>query len=186
MAKIYTKTGDKGETGLVGGKRISKGALRIEAYGDVDELNAVIGVAASLIDTKEIHQILMQIQDKLFVVGADLATLPDYKGTRFVPKIKTADVQEIEIWIDHYEGELPQLQNFILPSGTTPGAFLHLARTVCRRAERHVVRLSKEETIDAEVIQYLNRLSDFLFVLARTVNARHNIPEIPWYPPKPS
>lgn len=186
MAKIYTKTGDKGETGLVGGKRVPKDSLRIEAYGDVDELNAVIGVAGSFLERHDtdIQEILQKIQEKLFVVGADLATTADYQGNRFVPKISEPDILEIEKWIDQFDAELPKLENFILPSGTSAGALLHCARTVCRRAERHVVRLSKEEAVGEEVIRYLNRVSDFLFVLARTVNWRRGALEIAWIPRK--
>jgi cob(I)alamin adenosyltransferase len=184
MAKIYTKTGDKGETGLVGGKRISKGALRLEAYGDVDELNAVLGVAASFLSPKDedLKGIVRNIQDKLFVVGANLATPPDYKGSRFVPNLEESDVIEIEESIDKFEADLPPLKNFILPSGSTAGSFFHLSRTVCRRAERNTVRLSQDEPITDHVVKYLNRLSDFLFVLARTINKRATAPEIPWNP----
>lgn len=186
MTKIYTKGGDKGETGLVGGKRISKGALRIQAYGDVDELNAVLGVAASFLgpDQREILDLFAEIQEKLFVVGADLATPPDYHGNRFVPRIAEEDVRKLENRIDYYDAQLPKLENFILPSGSSPGSLLHLARTVCRRAERETVRLSKEEQVGEEVVKYLNRLSDLLFVLARAVNQRMKAPEIPWLPEK--
>jgi len=166
----------------VGGKRVSKGSLRIETYGDVDELNAVLGVASSLLTStdEDIREILLKIQEKLFVAGADLATPPDYQGKRSIPRIAETEVQLLEQWIDQFDAKLPSLANFILPSGTTAGSVLHLARTVCRRAERVVVRLSKEELVGEEVIKYLNRLSDLLFVLARTVNAREGLPEIPW------
>lgn len=179
--KIYTKAGDKGETGLVGGKRVSKGELRLEAYGDVDELNAVLGSAAAFLEAaNDIQKILTEIQTELFVAGADLATPSDYKGKRMIPQITAEKVIQLEQWIDFYDAKLSALQNFILPSGTKAGSLLHLARTVCRRAERNAVRLSKEEKINETVITYLNRLSDLLFVLARTVNAQGNSPELIW------
>lgn len=182
--KIYTKTGDKGETGLVGGKRISKAALRIQAYGDVDETNAAIGLVKSFLDSADtdVSQNLTAIQNDLFVIGAELATPMDYHGKRDIPKIGLGAVRKLEDWIDHYDSSLPKLQHFILPSGGKAGAFLHFARTVCRRAEREVVRFSKEEPLRENILVYLNRLSDLLFVLARVINGRQSQPEIPWVP----
>jgi cob(I)alamin adenosyltransferase len=184
MTKIYTKTGDKGETGLIGGKRVFKSVSRIEAYGDVDELNAVLGFGISLLTKKheEIEKILVKIQEELFIIGAELATPSDYHGKKSIPKIQEEHVEWLEKQIDAFQEKLPSLQHFILPSGSQAGAWFHFARTVCRRAERHVVRLSQEEEIQEAVLHYLNRLSDFLFVLARVVNHQENMLEIPWIP----
>ncbi len=188
--KIYTKTGDKGETGLVGGKRVSKSSLRIETYGTVDELNAAIGVSRSFLRGEindhsalsSVFSILEEVQKWLFVIGGDLATLPDYKGKQSIPKITADEVKQIEQWIDEYDALLPKLQHFILPSGSKAGSFLHFSRTVCRRAERLVVRLSNEEKIEPQITIFLNRLSDFLFVLARYVNQELEETEVPWIP----
>lgn len=182
--KIYTKTGDKGETGLIGGRRVSKGAARIEAYGHVDELNAILGIAASLLDvgSADVAGVLLQVQAELFVAGADLAAPPDNKSKTPIPRVEERHVDAMEKLIDKYDDKLPPLQNFILPSGTVAGSWLHFARAACRRAEREVVRLSAKEEVNGLVIRYLNRLSDFLFVLARTVNARGKAPEIAWRP----
>jgi cob(I)alamin adenosyltransferase len=188
--KIYTKTGDKGETGLVGGKRVSKASLRIETYGTIDELNAALGIVRSFLSAAikenslfaDVFTILAEVQKWLFVIGGDLATLPDYKGKQRIPKMTAKAIKQIEQWIDQYDEILPKLQHFILPSGSKAGSFLHFSRTVCRRAERLVVRLSKEEEINPEIIIFLNRLSDFLFVMARFVNQELKEPEIPWIP----
>ena len=177
--KIYTKTGDTGETGLYGGLRVSKDALRVEACGTVDELNACIGFVRSQIPDKEINAIFHRIQNGLFDIGADLATLdthPKAKSLRISPILTV----ELEGLIDRLEERLPPLRNFILPGGSTGGAPVHLARTVCRRAERRVVSLSKVEAVNPEVLIYLNRLSDLLFVLARVVNQRADVPEPLW------
>ena len=177
--KIYTKTGDTGETGLYGGTRVPKDALRVEACGTVDELNACIGCVRSQIQDAEIDALLHRIQNELFDIGADLATLethPKAESLR-IPPILTA---ELEREIDRFEERLPALRNFILPGGSVGGAAVHLARTVCRRAERCVVSLTREETVNPEVLIYLNRLSDLLFVLARTVNERSAESEPLW------
>ena len=179
--KIYTKTGDTGETGLYGGTRVPKDTMRVEACGTVDELNACIGFVRSQIQDEELDEILHRIQNELFDIGADLATLdthPKAASLRIPPTLTTA----LEKEIDRFEDQLPPLKNFILPGGSTGGAAIHLARTVARRAERCVVSLAKGETVNPAVLIYLNRLSDLLFVLARTVNHRLDEPEPLWEP----
>lgn len=179
--KIYTKTGDNGETSLFGGKRVWKDDLRIAAYGTVDELNAVIGIALTEIDDKELCSLLLSLQNELFVLGSDLATPLDKGNKGFViPRIEKENYQRLELLIDKYEAKLPELKNFILPGGSKGAANLHLARTVCRRAEREVVSLSKNEEINSEVEIYLNRLSDLLFVLARYQNFITGTADINW------
>jgi cob(I)alamin adenosyltransferase len=166
--KIYTKTGDKGETGLFGNDRVSKASKRIEAYGTVDELNSVLGIVRSLNPPPEIDAIVEAIQGDLFTLGADLAT--PYDSNSSVPRIQAAEVQRIEKYIDEIDPKLQPLKHFILPGGTNVAAMLHFARTVCRRAERRVVKLAKKEEIGEQAIVYLNRLADLLFVLARYAN----------------
>jgi cob(I)alamin adenosyltransferase len=177
--KIYTKTGDTGETGLFRGARVPKHDLRVDAYGNVDELNAWIGALLSEIHEPEIHHQLSTIQHQLFEVGADLATPPQSPDDKNI-RITSDLVQELEKSIDHFEEHLPPLQNFILPGGSKGGALLHYARTVCRRAERSVTRLQAEQSINPEIVRYLNRLSDFLFVAARTENHKAGAPEVLW------
>ncbi len=177
--KIYTKTGDDGTTGLFGGERVSKDALRIEAYGTVDELNAVIGLARCYADNDKTEDLLHEIQNDLFNLGADLATPLGIDNTLIV-RMKSADCERLESWIDELDAALPELTNFILPGGHAAAAHLHLARNVCRRAERLAVGLSRKEKIGDYVVIYLNRLSDLLFVLARWVNRQKGFEEIRW------
>ena len=179
--KIYTKTGDKGETGLFGGERVPKDGLRIEAYGTVDELNSVIGAARAFNENDEIDLILGRIQENLFVLGADLATPLNSRNTS-VPRISAGDISSIERTIDEIELKLDQLKSFILPGGSKPASLLHFARTVCRRAERRAVTLRKRGEISDEATIYLNRLSDFLFVLARYANKAAGVAEAIWNP----
>ncbi len=179
--KIYTKTGDKGETGLIGGARVLKSALRVDAYGEVDELNAVLGCVRATLTDKTISETLLGIQRDLFAIGAQLA---DPRG-RVEKKAEKAGVseervRELEGIIDRYEAMLPPLRSFILPGGTESGALLHLARAVCRRAERRMVALSQETPLSPILIVYINRLSDLLFTLARAVNREAGVEEIPW------
>jgi cob(I)alamin adenosyltransferase len=178
--KIYTKTGDDGTTGLLGPGRVPKDHPRIEAYGTVDELNAALGVARALGPDRGSDELIGQLQDELFTAGAALAD-PDPAG-RFHNALTDAHVTRLEESIDALEGELPPLHQFVLPTGTPAAAQLHLARTVCRRAERAVLRLSHAagETVPAPLIVYLNRLSDLLFVLGRVVNQRAGIADVPW------
>lgn len=163
--KIYTKTGDAGETSLFGGKRLSKDHLRIESYGTVDELNAHIGYLRELTKHDPTLQTLHIIQNKLFNIGSQLAMDPEADFE--LPTVTSEDVEMLEQQIDHMDSEMPELKNFILPSGNPQGAYAHVARTVCRRAERRVVGLGQNADVDAVIIKYLNRLSDYFFSLSR-------------------
>ena len=167
--KIYTKSGDNGDTALFGGERVPKDALRIEAYGSVDELNSIIGLIRSFKPQSSLDNMLRRIQHQLFELGADLAT-PGMVKSQAIPRIKKSHSAILEKRIDWYEKKLQPLKSFILPGGSLIASQLHLARTVCRRAERNIVRLSRKESIGKEIIIYLNRLSDLLFVMARYAN----------------
>jgi len=176
--KIYTKTGDSGETGLFGGPRVGKDAPRIAAYGDIDELNAVIGLARSLLPPREIDALLERVQHHLFDLGAELATPdPAKHGTHL---LGPAEIAALEEAIDEMEGTLPPLRQFILPGGAPIAAQLHVARCVCRRAERSIVALSHIDAVSATVLMYINRLSDFLFVMARFANQGSGTADVPW------
>jgi cob(I)alamin adenosyltransferase len=177
--KIYTRTGDKGETSLFGGKRLPKDAPRIESYGTVDELNSVIGICRSLNNQSEIDSVLENIQQDLFILGTELATPEDSKKSP-IRLISEEDIFRIEKLIDAFETRLSPLKNFILPGGDQCAAMLHYARTVCRRAERSLVNLDRQESIRPITITYLNRLSDLLFVIARLSNSLSKTPEIKW------
>ncbi len=179
--KIYTKTGDKGETSLFGGKRVPKNNIRIDAYGTVDELNASIGMAISECITNSVKGILRKIQNDLFVVGGDLAT-PLENNKVNIPRTSDEMIVNLEKRIDEFESELEELKKFILPGGTKGSAFLHFSRTICRRAERKVIDLSDLEQINQEIVKYLNRLSDILFVLARYENKTSDFQEDEWEP----
>ena len=179
--KIYTKTGDSGDTSLFGGKRVSKNNIRIEAYGTVDELNASIGVAIPESISESVKKSLRKIQNDLFVVGGDLAT-PLNETKVKLPRTIVEMVNNLENEIDTYEDKVEELKNFILPGGTKASAHLHLARTICRRAERRVVDLSNVEQINQEIVKYINRLSDLLFVLARFENSASEFQEDEWEP----
>ena len=178
--KIYTRAGDGGETSLFDGRRVSKSDLRVNAYGEIDELSATIGVAmVSIVDT-DVTAMLEAVARDLLAVGGRLAD-PDHKIAARVEKtaVGPAEVRRLEEWIDRLEAELPPLRRFILPGGSPAGAALHLARTVCRRAERRITALGPDE-VDSAVRAYINRLSDFLFVAARAVNHRAGVPELEW------
>jgi cob(I)alamin adenosyltransferase len=187
ITKVYTRTGDKGRTRLAGGQQVWKDSARVEAYGTVDELNAVIGVVRSCMSSDQgpapdavlVDQELGWVQNKLFDLGALLATVP---GQTFpnMPQIAQQDVVRLERLIDTCQKDLPPLKEFLLPGGGLVPSLLHLARTVCRRAERHCVRLSREELADAMDVTFLNRLSDTLFVLARLVTHSRREPEVLW------
>jgi cob(I)alamin adenosyltransferase len=178
--KIYTKTGDKGQTALYGGERVDKDAARVMAYGTVDELNACLGLARAHLPDHKIDQELAQIQNTLFDVGADLATPSDSPYRKKLTPIDSEDIALLEGHIDRYDEDLMALKNFILPGGHEAAAALHLARAVARRAEREVVSLGKQEAINADVIVYLNRLSDYLFTLTRIVNMKMGVSETKW------
>jgi cob(I)alamin adenosyltransferase len=181
--KIYTKTGDTGTTGLLGGKRVSKADLRIDAYGTVDELNAHIGLLKDQEINRKRTVFLKSVQDLLFVIGASLATSPGKDKVK-KPDIYNEDVAVLEREIDQMESQLQPLTRFILPGGHQVVSFCHLARTVCRRAERCVIGLHEQEKIEEVIIQYLNRLSDYLFVLGRLVAKELNVDEVAWEPRK--
>jgi cob(I)alamin adenosyltransferase len=181
--KIYTRRGDAGQTDLFGGERVSKHALRVAAYGDVDELNAAIGWAAASGADPELEAPLRTIQSALFDLGSSLAT-PDsgHRAKAGIVGVAAADVEALEAWVDRLEASLEPLKTFILPGGSAAAAAFHLARTVCRRAERAVVRLAATsgESVEEMSLRYLNRLSDLLFVIARHENARRDVADVAW------
>jgi len=186
--KIYTRTGDTGETGLYGGQRVGKDDVRVEAYGTVDEANALLGVAVGQVIDPDLRRQLLRLQSDLFTVGADLATplaREEQSGRSIVPRVQVAQVSALEEAIDRYEAELSPLRTFILPGGSAAAASLHLVRTVLRRAERRTVTLCRDHPDDTnpEVVRYLNRLADLLFVLARVANHRAGVQDIPWTRP---
>ncbi|MBL7751214.1 MAG: cob(I)yrinic acid a,c-diamide adenosyltransferase [Chitinophagaceae bacterium] len=181
--KIYTRVGDKGTTSLIGGTKVVKSHLRIEAYGTVDELNSYIGLCRDLLTDEASRNQLLEIQDRLFTIGSSLACNPEKEPKLRLPDLKESDVTLLENEIDRMESVLPEMKNFILPGGNPTISHLHIARCVGRRAERCVVRLQEEsEEVAPLVIQYLNRLSDYLFVLARYAGHLTQTPEIPWKP----
>ncbi len=181
--KIYTKTGDAGTTSLFGGKRVSKADLRIDAYGTVDELNAWMGVVRDQEANAGRKQVLLLIQDRLFVIGSQLATEPGNIKVK-IPHLNDDDTAFLEKEIDAMQASLPPLRSFILPGGHTAVSFCHLARTVCRRAERLVIRLHETEPVNPHVITFLNRLSDYLFMLSRIISHDLHVEESPWLPKK--
>lgn len=179
--KIYTKTGDKGKTSLIGGTRVLKSVDRINAYGTVDELNSYIGLVRDQQVNENRKDILKEIQDRLFTIGASLASDPE-KATKKIPDLLESDVSLLETAIDQMNENLPELRHFILPGGHISVSFCHVARSVCRRAERLVIALSQEEFVAELVIIYLNRLSDYLFVLSRKMAQELEVEEITWKP----
>lgn len=184
--KIYTRTGDDGRTGLFGGGRVSKDHARVEAYGTVDELNAVLGWVLTHHLGAPTRERLETVQHDLFALGSRLATPPAAEGRPrpAVPELPTRRVEEMERWMDEADEALPELRAFVLPGGTEAASALHVARTVCRRAERSVVHLSGLDEVDADVTRYLNRLSDLLFTLARLENHRGGGAEVEWVKPE--
>lgn len=179
--KIYTKTGDKGFTSLIGGTRVAKYHLRIESYGTVDELNSYIGLISGQDITIHDRGILKQIQDRLFTIGSSLAADPE-RSKMVIPDLHMEDVELLEQEMDAMNEQLPELRHFILPGGNNAISFCHIARCICRRAERVTVQLANESTVDEKVNIYLNRLSDYLFTLARKIANEHNLPENQWIP----
>jgi cob(I)alamin adenosyltransferase len=177
--KIYTKTGDKGETSLIGGTRVPKHHIRIESYGTVDELNSWIGLINDQDIAQESKTILSEIQDRLFTIGSSLASDPE-KSKIKIPDLHASDIELLENQIDKMNEMLPEMRHFILPGGHTSISYCHLARCVCRRAERNVIHLHETEYVNEMVIVYLNRLSDYLFVLARFIGHQLNVNEIAW------
>jgi cob(I)alamin adenosyltransferase len=179
--KIYTKTGDKGQTSLIGGTRVPKHHLRIESYGTVDELNSYIGLIRDQQVSEYQQNLLKEIQDRLFTIGSALASDPE-KSKMKIPDLHQEDIELLEKEIDTMTAELPELRHFILPGGSNAISFCHLARCVCRRAERICVHLSEDSFVDEKVMVYLNRLSDYLFVLSRKLCFDNQIEENKWIP----
>ncbi len=181
--KIYTKTGDLGKTSLIGGTKVAKSHIRIESYGTVDELNSYIGLVYDHSPSEAMKVLLREIQDRLFTVGSSLATDPDKESLLKIPDLKEEDISLLENEIDRMNNTLPVMKNFILPGGHVAVSTTHIARCVCRRAERLCVKMMEHEMfVEPLVIKYLNRLSDFLFVLARYIGHQLNIPENAWKP----
>ena len=179
--KIYTKTGDKGQTGLIGGNRVSKNDLRINAYGTVDELNAHVGLLRDLVEDEQVKLNLLEIQDRLFTAGSLLAV--GQKGTKMkLPKLYNENINILESWIDSMDTSLPQMKTFVLPGGHVTVSTCHVTRTVCRRAERLIVELSNEVEVSELVVAYFNRLSDYFFTLSRKLTMDLNAEETPWIP----
>lgn len=179
--KVYTKTGDKGTTALLGGARVPKHHIRIESYGTVDELNAYIGLIRDQAIHESYQNELIEIQDRLFTLGAILATQPEKKNVK-IPQLSEQDISFLEQKIDEMDEKLPPMKNFVLPGGHTTVSFIHIARCVCRRAERLTVQLSELEEVPELVLIYLNRLSDYLFMLSRKVAQDLQAPETAWKP----
>ncbi|WKN30974.1 cob(I)yrinic acid a,c-diamide adenosyltransferase [Porifericola rhodea] len=179
--KIYTKSGDQGDTSLIGGQRVPKSHDKVEAYGTVDELNSFIGILRDMPSNQKRQNIFQHIQENLFVIGSLLAADVNNKPS-YLPELQESDVLQLEQQIDEMDAKLPAMKNFILPGGHPDVSQCHLARAVCRRAERAVVSLQTQEQIDPAIIKYLNRLSDYLFVLARYIGQELGVEEIPWKP----
>ncbi|MEO8414444.1 MAG: cob(I)yrinic acid a,c-diamide adenosyltransferase [Ginsengibacter sp.] len=181
--KIYTKTGDKGRTSLIGGTKVFKNDLRIETYGTIDELNSWIGFVSDAVNDFSANHILKEIQDRLFTIGSSLACDPEKESKLLIPDLHEDDVRLLEKEMDTMNETLPVMKHFILPGGHSSTSITHIARSVCRRAERYCVNLSLHNgDVEPLIIKYLNRLSDYLFVLARYVSHLHNVPEIVWIP----
>ncbi len=179
--KIYTKTGDKGLTSLIGGTRLPKHHIRIEAYGTVDELNSHVGLLRDVVDEKDTHDLLIHIQDRLFTIGSHLAADP-IKNKMQLPPLIEEDIVKLENAIDTINEQVPEMKSFVLPGGHVYLSYCHIARCVCRRAERAVLRLSENEPVDEIHAKYLNRLSDYLFMLSRWLVVQLKATEIPWKP----
>jgi len=183
--KIYTKTGDAGNTSLIGGTKILKSHIRIESYGNVDELNSYIGLVNDYLQDEPLKKVLKEIQDRLFTIGSSLACDPDKETGMHLPDLKETDILFLEKEIDHMNDALPPMKHFILPGGHVAVSTIHITRCVCRRAERGVVNLLQhEQFVEPLVIKYLNRLSDYLFVLARYVGKQLGVEEVIWLPRK--
>jgi cob(I)alamin adenosyltransferase len=181
--KIYTKTGDKGQTGLLGGERVSKDSLRLNTYGTIDELNAFIGLAIAEVKNNEVKEILIDLQNKLFVVGSDLAAPENEKGTKVkITRTPSEYIEQTEKIIDKFDAQLDGLKNFILPGGSKGAAILHICRTIARRAEREIVALKSTVSIGDNILIFINRISDLFFVLSRFENKYSNIPDTKWIP----
>ncbi len=180
MAKVYTKTGDKGSTGLIGGKRVEKHNPRLEAYGTVDELNSFIGLIRSFEIEDNERKVLETVQSKLFTVGAHLAVDEDHEDLKNQYTCSESDVEFLEKEIDLINGQLPEMNCFVLPGGSQLVSYTHIARTICRRAERRMTELSEITEVNKNVAKYVNRLSDYLFVISRKFAIDNNVVEVPW------
>lgn len=180
--RIYTKTGDDGTTGLIGGSRVKKYDIRLEAYGTVDELNSHVGLILSGVEDKRVYEVLTDVQNKLFVIGAHLAMDENAGDMKQQLPCTDQDIELLEKEMDQMFEVLPKLNHFILPTGCQTAAFAHVARTVCRRAERRIVELAEKTDVDQNLAKYINRLSDYLFVLSRKLNFDKKVAETPWIP----
>ena len=180
--KIYTKGGDKGQTTLIGGTRVPKHHIRIESYGTVDELNSWIGVLRDTITDDAVKSLLIEIQDRLFTIGSALATDPEKNTKMKLPELHEEDVLRLEKEIDAIDAAVPPMKSFVLPGGHLTVSHCHVTRCVCRRAERNVIHLSETAPVDALILQYLNRLSDYLFMLSRKLTQDLGVEETPWKP----
>ena len=181
--KIYTKTGDKGQTSLIGGTRLPKHHVRIEAYGTVDELNSHVGLVRDVVQDEKTVELLIAIQDRLFTIGSQLAADPE-KNKMKLPSIHEEDITVLEKAMDEIDAQVPEMKSFVLPGGHLHVSYCHITRCVCRRAERAVLRLAENEKVDEIHIKYLNRLSDYFFMLSRSMSMKLNAHEIPWTPAK--
>lgn len=182
IVKIYTKKGDDGTTGLLGGTRVAKHHARIEAYGNVDELNSWIGLLRDELNDTPHAALLLEVQDRLFTLGSHLALDPAHVGKMTLPELRENDLVRLENAIDTMDSKLPPMRNFVLPGGHPVVSHCHIARCVCRRSERSVTFLTEQSEVPGVILQYLNRLSDYLFVLSRMVSVEKNAPEMPWKP----
>ena|SRR6218665_1670485 len=180
-SKVYTKTGDKGQTSLIGGTRLPKHHIRIEAYGTVDELNSHIGLLRDVIEEADTNALLISIQDRLFTIGSQLAADP-VKNKMQLPPVFEEDIVQLEKAIDAITEQVPEMKSFVLPGGHVHVSYCHIARCVCRRAERSVLRLAETEPVEEIHAKYLNRLSDYLFMLSRWLTVKLNAKEVPWKP----
>jgi len=180
--KIYTRKGDDGTTGLLGGVRVPKHHARIDAYGNVDELNSYLGLLRDLLADAPHASFILEAQDRLFTIGSHLALDPDHEGKMQLPALHINDVEQLEREMDRLNEHLPEMKHFVLPGGHTVVSHCHIARCICRRAERSVTFLTEQSRVDVVILQYLNRLSDYLFVLSRAVSVEKNAVEMPWRP----
>lgn len=180
--KIYTRKGDDGTTGLLGGSRVPKHHARIEAYGNVDELNSYLGLLRDLMNGTIHEPVILEIQDRLFTMGSNLALDPGHVGKMKLPELSAEDIVRLEAEIDRMDTLLPEMKNFVLPGGDVVVSHCHIARCICRRSERSVTFLAEQNSVPAIILQYLNRLSDYLFVLSRMVSVEKKAVEIPWKP----
>jgi cob(I)alamin adenosyltransferase len=180
--KIYTRKGDDGTTGLLGGARLAKHHARIEAYGNVDELNSYLGLLRDIITGSLHKEMLLAIQDRLFTIGSHLALDPSHAGKMQLPQLYSNDVQALEKAMDKMDETLPPMKNFVLPGGLAAVSHIHIARCICRRAERSIVYLNEQSALEPLILEYMNRLSDYLFTLSRMVSAENNAVETPWIP----